>query len=259
VTQNINDPDAQGSDARAQTARHLQAVAAALPNNVTVLPGSDRGQHMRMLEAMLFAAAEPLDEASLAARLPQGVDVAALLRDLEAAHARRGVNLVQVAGKWSFRTAEDLAFLMRREAHEQKRLSRAALETLAIIAYHQPVTRADIEDIRGVAVNKGTIDVLMEAGWIKIRGRRHTPGRPVTFGTTDGFLSHFGLNSVKDLPGVEELKAAGLLSSEVPDEFEVGSGEDEGEDPFVEAPELVFAEEDEALIEDDGDYPPPLG
>jgi len=128
---------------------------------------------------------------------------------------------VQVAGKWSFRTAGDLSFLLARDAVEQRRLSRAALETLAIVAYHQPVTRADIEEIRGVATSSGTLDVLLECGWLRMRGRRKTPGRPITYGTTEAFLSHFGLESVGDLPGVDELKAAGLLDARIPSGFSV--------------------------------------
>jgi segregation and condensation protein B len=143
---------------------------------------------------------------------------------------------VNVAGKWQFRTAPDLAFLLRREKPEQRRLSRAAIETLAIIAYHQPVTRAEIEDIRGVALSKGTLDALMEVGWIKIRGRKRTPGRPVTYGTTDAFLVHFGLESVSHLPGVDELKAAGFLEALPPSGLDVPSPSDElspDEDPYT--------------------------
>ena len=147
-----------------------------------------------MVEALLFAASEPLSADDIAGRLPEGSDVAGLLRELQQTYAERGVNLVQVAGKWSFRTAGDLSFLLSRDAVEQKRLSRAALETLAIIAYHQPVTRAEIEEIRGVATSKGTLDLLLETGWIRMRGRRRTPGRPVTYGTTEAFLVHFGLD-----------------------------------------------------------------
>jgi segregation and condensation protein B len=170
-------------------------------------------EHLRMLEAILFAASEPLDEIALGRSLPQGTNVPALLAELEEIYRSRGVNLVKVAEKWQFRTAPDLSFLLRREKPEQRRLSRAAIETLAIIAYHQPVTRAQIEDIRGVALSKGTIDALMEVGWVKIRGRKRTVGRPVTYGTTESFLVHFGLESVGDLPGVDELKAAGFLEA----------------------------------------------
>ena len=181
----------------------------------------DRHQALRMIEALLFASSEPLAAQELAARVAVGSDVAGILRDLQEDYAPRGVNLVQVAGKWSFRTAGDLSFLLSRHAVEQKKLSRAAMETLAIIAYHQPVTRAEIEDIRGVATSKGTLDLLLETGWVRMRGRRRAPGRPVTYGTTEGFLLHFGLDSVGDLPGVEELKGAGLLDSRVPAGFSI--------------------------------------
>jgi segregation and condensation protein B len=181
---------------------------------------------LRMVEALLFASADPLARDDIAARLPQGMDVGALLAELERQYATRGVNLVRVAGKWAFRTAEDLAYLLQREAVEQRKLSRAALETLAIIAYHQPVTRAEVEEIRGVSTNKGTLDVLMETGWIRMRGRRRTPGRPVTYGTTEAFLDHFGLEVIGDLPGLEELKGAGLLDSAIPASFHVPMPDD---------------------------------
>jgi len=194
---------------------------------------------IRMVEALLFASADPLSVEELADRLPRGADVDGILEALRRTYAARGVNLVQVAGKWCFRTAEDLSFLMRRSIEEQKKLSRAALETLAIIAYHQPVTRAEIEEIRGVSTSKGTLDVLLETGWVRMRGRRRTPGRPVTYGTTEAFLVHFGLESVKDLPGLEELKGAGLLDSAIPASFMVPTPDDaedltEDEDPLEE-------------------------
>jgi segregation and condensation protein B len=192
-------------------------------------------EHLRMLEAILFAAPAPLEEKALAASLPQGADLPALLLELRNIYQSRGVNLVQVAEKWQFRTAPDLGFLLRREQPEQKRLSRAGIETLAIIAYHQPVTRAEIEDIRGVALSKGTIDALMEIGWVRIRGRKRTPGRPVTYGTTEAFLVHFGLESVSHLPGVDELKAAGFLDAAPPASLEVPSPTEElspDEDPL---------------------------
>jgi len=185
-------------------------------NNVTSLSPEDRRHHLRMLEALLFASAEPLSEVFLRERLPDGADIAALLRELQSAYAARGVNLVRVADKWAFRTAPDLAFLLAPEAVEPRKLSRAALETLAIIAYHQPVTRAEIEEVRGVSISKGTLDVLLETGWVRMRGRRRSPGRPVTYGTSDSFLDHFGLASVGDLPGIDELKGAGLLDANVP-------------------------------------------
>jgi segregation and condensation protein B len=194
-------------------------------------------EELRVLEALVFAAAEPLDDKSLAAHLPDGVDLGAAMRRLQAEYAPRGVNLVRVAGKWTFRTANDLAWLMSREAIEPKKLSRAAIETLAIIAYHQPVTRAEIEDIRGVSASKGTLDVLLETGWIRPRARRKTPGRPLTFGTTEAFLAHFGLESIGNLPGVDELKGTGLLDGRLPPGFTVPLPSDdqalrEDEDPL---------------------------
>ncbi|MGK2739704.1 SMC-Scp complex subunit ScpB [Tepidicaulis sp. LMO-SS28] len=200
------------------------------PRQSASIPLDDPAQQLRMVEALLFAAAEPLDRDSIAARLPEGADVGALIEDLQTLYENRGVNLVRVANKWMFRTAEDLSFLMRREAKQQKRLSRAALETLAIIAYHQPVTRAEIEEIRGVSVSKGTVDVLMETGWVRLRGRRRVPGRPVTYGTSDAFLVHFGLENISDLPGLEELKAAGLLEGRLPPDFMVPVPSESGGD-----------------------------
>lgn len=176
----------------------------------------DPAQHMRMLEAILFASDLPLTEASLTERLPEGADISALLATLQQRYAGGGVELCRVAEGWAFRTAGDLAFLLQSHMEEQRRLSRAALETLAIIAYHQPVTRAEIEQVRGVSANKGTLDVLLETGWIRMRGRRRSPGRPVTYGTTFEFLDHFNLESVGDLPGLEELKGAGLLDAALP-------------------------------------------
>jgi segregation and condensation protein B len=181
----------------------------------------ERTEELRILEALLFAAEEPLDEKVLAARLPADVDVRALLVRLQADYASRGVNLVRVGGKWSLRTASDLAWLLRRETVVSRKLSRAAVETLAIVAYHQPVTRAEIEEIRGVTTSKGTLDVLLETGWIRLRGRRKAPGRPVTYGTTEAFLSHFGLDALGDLPGLDELKGAGLIEGTLPAGFAV--------------------------------------
>ena len=178
-------------------------------------------KQMRVLEALLFASAEPLSAAELAPHMGEGADVAGLLALLEREYAGRGVNLVQRADKWAFRTAPDLGFLLRREQTDQRPLSRAALETLAIIAYHQPATRAEVEEVRGVATGKGTLDLLMEAGWIRMRGRRRTPGRPVTYGTTEAFLDHFGLEALADLPGLEELKGAGLLSGQLPPNMQI--------------------------------------
>lgn len=172
-----------------------------------------RIQKLRLLEALLFASAEPLDEETLAGRLGRDTDVLDLIEELRAHYAARGVNLVRTGAGWSFRTALDLAPLLRQEEEVSKKLSRAAIETLAIIAYHQPVTRAEIEAIRGVATSKGTLDILMENGWIRPGRRRETPGRPLTWISTDHFLDHFGLESLRDLPGVEDLRAAGLLDS----------------------------------------------
>ena len=176
---------------------------------------------VRMAEAIVFASAEPVSERALVARLPEGVDVRAVLEEVRRQYEMRGVNLVKVGDAWAFRTAGDLAFLMSRDAVQQKKLSRAALEVLAIIAYHQPVTRAEIEEIRGVETSKGTLDTLMETGWVRMRGRRRTPGRPVTYGTADTFLDHFGLEEIRDLPGMDELKGAGLLSARMPSSFSV--------------------------------------
>ena len=186
-----------------------------------------RPEELRLLEALLFASAEPIDQATLAKRMPDGVDIKVALAQLQAEYAPRGVNLVRVANKWTFRTAGDLSWLMTRESTETRKLSRAAIEVLAIIAYHQPVTRAEIEEIRGVITSKGTIDVLLETGWIRPRGRRKTPGRPLTFGTTDGFLSQFSLEALGDLPGLDELKGTGLLDSRLPTGFSVPSPSDD--------------------------------
>jgi segregation and condensation protein B len=176
---------------------------------------------LRILEALLFASAEPLSPAQLAPHLGEGADVEALLGQLAEQYSTRGVHLIRRADKWAFRTASDLEFLLRREHTDNRPLSRAALETLAIIAYHQPATRAEVEEVRGVATGKGTLDLLMEAGWIRMRGRRRTPGRPVTYGTTDAFLDHFSLESLADLPGLEELKGAGLLSNRLPPNLQI--------------------------------------
>jgi segregation and condensation protein B len=186
-----------------------------------------RPEELRLLEALLFASTEPLDQATLAKRMPDGVDIKQALAQLQADYALRGVNLVRVANKWTFRTAGDLSWLMTRESTETRRLSRAAIEMLAIIAYHQPVTRAEIEEIRGVVTSKGTLDVLLETGWIRPRGRRKTPGRPLTFGTTEAFLSQFSLEALGDLPGLEELKGTGLLDSRLPSGFSVPAPSDD--------------------------------
>ena len=191
----------------------------------------------RMIEALLHAAAEPLSAADLAERLPAGSDIAAGLMALKARYAGRGVELVCVADRWRLQTAADLAFLMTRERLEPRRLGRAAKETLSIIAYHQPVTRAEIDAVRGVQANRGTLDQLLELGLVRMRGRRRSPGRPITFGTTEAFLEHYGLASLADLPGVAEMKAAGLLSLDLPADFDVPlplAANAEPEDPLEE-------------------------
>lgn len=180
-----------------------------------------RPEVLRLLEALLFAAAEPLDETTLAKQLPNDVDVKEMLALLQTEYATRGVNLVRIGRKWMFRTASDLSWLLTKHTVESRKLSRAAIETLAIIAYHQPVTRAEIEEIRGVQTAGGTLDVLLKTEWIRPRGRRKVPGRPITYGTTEEFLAHFGLEEVTDLPGLEELKGAGLLEGGLPSGFAV--------------------------------------
>lgn len=192
---------------------------------------------LRIAEALLFASAEPVSEQELANYLPGHLQPGEVLARLEAEYASRGVNLVRVAGKWAFRTAEDLGHLLVRRVGEPRRLTRAALETLAIIAYHQPVTRAELEEIRGVATSKGTLDTLLESGWIRLRGRRRTPGRPLTYGTTAAFLEQFGLDRVDDLPGLDDLKGAGFLEGRLPKGLDVPMPSDdaalrEDEDPL---------------------------
>jgi segregation and condensation protein B len=204
---------------------------------------SDPREIERRVEALLFAAASPLSHDDLAVRLPGDADVPAALAALAQRYAGRGVELGCVGGRWRFATAPDLGYLMSEERVEPRRLSRAAMETLAIVAYHQPVTRAEIEAVRGVGLSRGTLDLLLEVGWVRMRGRRRTPGRPVTFGTTDAFLEHFGLGALSDLPGAAEMKAAGLLSLDLPPGFTVPTpgGDGEAEDPLEDgdAPEFV--------------------
>lgn len=197
---------------------------------------------VRMAEAIVFASAEPVSDKQLAQRLPDGLDVAAVMAELRLIYDKRGVNLVRVGDAWAFRTAGDLAFLMSRDSVQQKKLSRPALEMLAIIAYHQPATRAEIEEIRGVETSKGTIDMLMETGWVRMRGRRRSPGRPVTYGTTEAFLDHFGLEELRDLPGMDELKGAGLLSTRMPSNFSV---------PLPPADADMLAEDEDPLTDID--------
>jgi segregation and condensation protein B len=173
----------------------------------------DRFQLLRLLEAILFASGEPIGEKALANRLPEGADLTGLLEELRGLYANRGMHLIQIEDRWAFRTAPDLADKLQIETEVTRKLSRAAIETMAIIAYQQPITRAEVEEIRGVALSRGTLDTLLEAGWIRPKGRRQTPGRPVTWVTTDAFLDHFGLESREALPGLEELRAAGLLDA----------------------------------------------
>jgi len=202
-------------------------AADAASHLVREAPSEEQRAHMRLCEALIFAAEEPLGEDEMAKRLPQGADLAKALAYLKAEYFGRGVNLVRVGKKWFFRTAPDLAWALQREQIEPKKLSRAAMETLAIIAYHQPATRAEIEDIRGVALSKGTMDVLLETGWVRLRGRRKSPGRPVTYGTTEKFLLHFGLEQISDLPGLDDLKAAGLFEGRLPKGFGVPQPRDD--------------------------------
>jgi segregation and condensation protein B len=244
-------PPSQDADENAHADEAGEARKSGLSGNVAALPFADHREKLRILEALLFAAAEPLDEAMLKSHLAAEEDIASLLEELRAFYAGRGVNLVRVAGKWAFRTSDDLAYLLERYAVQERRLSKAALETLAIIAYHQPVTRAEIEEIRGVSTSAGTLDILLETGWIRLRGRRRAPGRPVTYGTTDAFLSHFGLEGIKDLPGLAELRASGLLDGNLPPDFSVPEPSDvaalmpdelpldAGEDDEAEADETI--------------------
>lgn len=199
------------------------------------------GEQERMVEAVLFAASDPVTLKELTARLPHGSTPEVALVHLEKRYDGRGVRLVRIGDAWAFRTAPDLSFLMRREVVETRKLSRAAIETLAIIAYHQPVTRAEIEEIRGVGVSRGTIDQLLEMEWIRIGRRRMTPGRPVTFVVTEAFLDHFSLESARDLPGLKELRAAGLLDNRPP--------------PTAQPPEGEEAPEDQNDMFDEGDSP----
>ena len=257
----MDEPDIDAHDRQAMpetSGTSAGAGPARASANISRLPSADRGQALRILEARLFAAPEPLKLQDLAETFEAEVDVAALIEELTGLYAGRGVNLVEVDGAFMFRTADDLAYLMQRHAREERRLSKAALETLAIIAYHQPVTRADIEEVRGVATSKGTLDALMEQGWVRPRGRRRAPGRPVTYGTTPEFLAHFTLESIKDLPGLAELKGTGLLSANLPADFQMPEPTDlaelmpdelplEADEEADDTPDL-FADDD-----DDGD------
>lgn len=226
----------------------------------------DRFQQLRLLEALIFASAEPVGEAVLAERMPEDCDLVGLLDELVGMYANRGVNLQKVGKGWVFRTSDDLAGYFTIEREVARKLSRAAVETLAIIAYHQPITRAEIEEIRGVALSRGTLDTLLEIEWIRPRGRRRAPGKPVTWGTTDSFLAHFGLEELAALPGMDELKAAGLLDNRPgagvlamrgEENEDQADGDDEGEEEdertaFLENDEVFDAvEEDEHIALDD--------
>ena len=189
-------------------------------DNIMNFP-SEHMDYLRVLEALLFAASEPLDAESMKARLPKGSNLNKLLSLLKAQYENRGVNLVKTGNKWSFKTAQDLSSMMKKEKIVQRKLSKAATETLSIIAYHQPVTRAEVEDIRGVHFSPGTLDVLMELNWVRPIGRKKVPGRPIIYGTTERFLEYFQLEQVSDLPGLEELKAAGLLESRLPPNLDI--------------------------------------
>ena len=231
------------------SADRVEAAAAGIEKDVVDLTerlqsrgDSSVDQELRLLEALLFAAVEPIDVETLRERMPSGADVNALIARLSRDYAERGVNLVRVADRWRFQTAPDLATQLTDIKEAPRKLSRAALETLAIIAYHQPVTRAEIEDVRGVAVSRGTLDVLLELNWIRMRGRRRTPGRPVTYGTTENFLAHFNLETISDLPGRDDLKAAGLLDPRLPKDFEM---------PIPKMPDDLDA--DEAPLDEDED------
>ena len=211
----------------------------------------------RIAEALIFASSAPVEESDLAKRMPDGITALEALEELRSHYAGRGINLIRFNRKWTFRTATDLGWLLSRETAEPRKLSRAAIETLAIIAYHQPVTRAEIEDVRGVAISKGTLDVLMETGWVRLRGRRRAPGRPVTYGTTDTFLLHFNLESIGDLPGLDELKAAGMFDGRLPEGFGVpqprdGAALTEDEDPLEDGATDLFEEQHLAVVEPDG-------
>ncbi|MEL7486099.1 MAG: SMC-Scp complex subunit ScpB [Pseudomonadota bacterium] len=255
-----DEDDAAGSDEERSSgdgddAAADDATSGAAPAD-PVWNAAQEAEHLRMVEALLFAASEPLDAAAIAKRLPPGVDVPSLLEVLVAHYENRGVNLVKIAKKWRFSTNPEIAHVLEIERVEPRKLSRAALETLAIIAYHQPCTRADIEDVRGVAVSKGSLDQLLEVGWVQLRGRRRdAPGRPVLYGTTAAFLEHFGLDTVADLPGAADLKAAGLLDARLPPGFVVPTPTD-GDDDSGEEEAGDDAEFSQDFMADDGDDGP---
>ncbi len=208
------------------------------PDEESLFEAPPLAEQERMVEAILFASAEPVTVAELNARMPHGADGRTAIEHLQKRYDGRGVQVVKVGDAWAIRTAADLGFLMRKETVETRKLSRAAIETLAIIAYHQPVTRAEIEEIRGVSVSRGTIDQLLKLEWIRLGRRRMTPGRPVTFVVTQEFLDHFGLSSSKDLPGLKELRSAGLLDNRPP------PGTESDEDPETDDQTELFDEAD---------------
>jgi segregation and condensation protein B len=269
VSDNTREKDVTASSSDAEAVHDSEVTSALSDPEAAVdhLSKSAMREKLRRLEALLFASPEPLDAKALARCLDGDDDVNALLAELQREYKDRGVTLVRVAGRWQFRTAEDLSFLLERQQKEERRLSKAALETLAIIAYHQPVTRAEIEDIRGVSTSPGTLDVLMETSWIRPRGRRRAPGRPLTYGTTEDFLVHFGLDNIKDLPGLADLKAAGLLDANLPPDFKVPSPTDvaalmpdelpltdDGDEEEADQEALPLHEDDE---EEEGENPEP--
>ncbi len=215
----------------------------------------ESGHHLRILEAMLFAADEPMDRKSLLEKLPDGADIDVLMARLAERYGSRGVNVIAVANGWAFRTAPDLASHLTVHRTVKRRLSRAALETLAIISYHQPVTRTEVEEIRGVSLSRGTLDQLLEAGWVKPKGRRRTPGRPLTWVTTDEFLTHFGLDNLADLPGVEELKSAGLLQAH---SLVIGGGDELPFEPAPDDDEVATDSNDQEESADNNDVPDSL-
>ncbi len=245
VSDNTRDMDESASEDETAAGRGASARAQSYQDPEAVVDGlvqQARREKLRKLEAMLFASAQPLDAKALKRAIEAGDDLEEMLADLQKQYQPRGVNLVKVAGKWLFRTADDLSYLLEKQTSEERKLSKAALETLAIIAYHQPVTRAEIEEIRGVSISPGTLDLLMETLWIRPRGRRRAPGRPITYGTTELFLTQFGLDNIKDLPGIAELKAAGLLDSNLPPGFAV-----------PEPTDVAALMPDELPLEDDGE------
>lgn len=268
VSDNSRGMDVMSANDDADNARD-QAIPDALSDPeaaVDHLSKSAQREKLRRLEALLFASSEPVDAKTLARCLDPDDDVNALLLELQNDYKDRGVALVRVAGRWQFRTADDLSYLLERQQKEERKLSKAALETLAIIAYHQPVTRAEIEEIRGVSTSPGTLDVLMETGWIRPRGRRRAPGRPLTYGTTETFLVHFGLDTIKDLPGLADLKAAGLLDANLPPNFTMPAPtdvaalmpdelplSDDGDEEAEEVQEALPLDEDAGETDEEGD------